>query len=638
MDKLQKLKDLVENKKDREFYINCFEDGVSLEAITELNKKQKVYKNLFKQENIKPSNYSNQTISYKEDFNLLEFTVDSAIEKSAAKKKMRSFFSKKNAHLMTTNIERKFIELNRLNVSEEFYEYFRKKVSAFHSEESMSNALSKEIKTIKTWDFNYQRGRLNNYDVEILKDSDNEIVFEVFDHETAKSLGTDMWCICRENEDFIKYRDKTDRVIFKYDLNEDPLLSNHNMTAYITKASGELINGYMKDDEVMNDEQELSYKPNVTSLDSETYLDRLNNSNEPYHNYPLKVFMDGMADIVKKSDFNFKISPETMSNYLNENKVSVDVVDKFIDNYKNLFVKKDWTNGMVKIMNGMNKLNSETNKTFRKILKNNAYQQSEEFKSLRLIETIEENTLFIDHDSVDLLIKVKNYDLTKEIAEYLEKNDILSENTLLEPFYKKQGVNLSDYFKSNGKEDILRNVLKNNFRLANDLFGGSNNPSGILEVFKGYEDKCDSLFLDRLKDYAEKNKIEPLSAEVSNETLKNEVLRHPKKVFIKQKKIEDRNIHFNYEESLTLLKKAFLGEDIPFAHYEKDYAIEDFVTTKMNMKSRDFLFNSKNISSKAREDFFDFLDECKPEASNSLQCLYEEEKPKKKIINKNKIR
>lgn len=633
MSEKETLKSLIENKKDRQFYLDCLDSGVSMQKILDLNNIYKTHKQLFVQKNKRPSDFREMGNTLESSFDLLEFVFEKEIEKNQARKKIRSFFSKKNIHLVDKKTEACFVDLIKINADDEFYRGFRKKIAAFNDSNSLNSALTKEIQTIKNWNYAFQKSKVSSSDVEILKEDENQLVFEVFDHDTARNLGTNMWCICRENEDFEKYRSKTDRIIFKLDLNA-PVSSNHAMTAYVTKASGELINGYLKNDDVMSESEELMYKPEINSLASEDYIRRLDSSSLNHSEYILKAYQDNMQKEMKKEDYNLNVEIESLDRYLSDNSTS-DLMNNLLDNYKEFLAPEKRPDGLSVMMHRLNRLQADNN-LYQRFLKNEDYISSDYFLSSRLMDVIEENSLFINSESVKILVEKRGYDLNKEIGDYLDENGSMSDDRILSEVYKEAGVNITKYFKESGKENRLRDVLYRNFNLADDLFGGNKNPNEIMDVFRGHEGKYESYFLDKLKVYAESKGLEPISSEVSEQMLKQEIFRHPRKIFIKQNKLESRNISFDYDESLVLLKKAFLEDNMPFNHYEKDYAMEDFLETKMNERSRTFLLESPLIDQKARTDLFDFLDTCKEAVNEKLQKEYEEKRPKRKVLNTNK--
>ncbi len=635
MNDREALKSLIENKKDRQFYLDCLDDGVSIEKITELNDKYKSYKNLFVQKNQRPSDFRKMGNTLAVSFDVMEFIFDREIEKSQAKKKIRSFFSKKNIHLVDEKTEMCFVDLIRINADAEFYRGFRKKVAAFNDTASLNSALTKEIQTIKNWNYSFQKSQVSSSEVDILKEDENELVFEVFDHDTARSLGTNMWCICRENEDFMKYRDKTDRIIFKLDLNV-PVSRNHSMTAYVVTASGELINGYLKNDDVMSKEEEILFKPEIDALNPENYMRRLENSSLSHNEYALKAYQDNMQKEMKNVVSNINVNVEDLDSYLAANSSSK-LMNNLLDNYKDFLSPEKRSDGLSIMMHRLNRLQAD-NVLYQRFLENEDYVNSDYFLSSRLMDVIERDCLFINSESVKMLVEKRGYDLNKEIGDFLDMNSSMSDDRILSPVYKEAGVNITKYLKESGKEGRLRDILYRNFNLADDLFGGNENPNDIMDVFRGHEDKYESYFLEKLKTYADSKGLEPISSEVSEQMLKNEILRHPKKIFIKQSKLESRKISFDYDESLVLLKKAFLDDNMPFNHYEKDYAMEDFLDSGMNEKSRIFLLESNLIDSKARSDLFDFLDTCKNEVSEKLQLAYEEKRPKTKNIKPNKLK
>lgn len=631
IDYKEELKKLIENKKDRDFFIDCIEEGVSFEDVIAFNKKQKTYKQLFVSKEIRAHEYRNLGNNLVSSFDLLNYVANKEIEKNQARKKMRSFFSRKNMDIANDQTLNLFVDLIRLNVEDEFYHSFRKKISAFDSTEKLNRALTKEVNVIKRWNYNIQEKEISSSNVRIIQNEENNLVFEVFDFNTARNLGTNMWCICRDEEDFITHRGETDRIIFKYDLTK-PASSDESMTAYVTKASGDLNTGYLRDDNTMSDDQITRLLPKIPPMDSGEYMERLSGNK----NNVIKIYDDNMEVVMRNNDYDFNISIEDLD-YNLENNSTKYLMNKLLDNYKEFLNKDDYSNGLGVMMHRMNRLNT-TNEMYQRFLNNPDYTKSDYFKSRNLIDEVSENTLFIDSESIDLFVKKKELNVEKEIGDELINKNKLYDIQLLLPVCKNANINLMNYFKEIDQEDKIEDILFRNFNLANDLFGGDKNPEKIIDIFKKSNVEYNSYFLDKLNNYAVENNIEPLKIEVSENVLKKELLKHPKKMFIKEASMLKKNIVFNYEESLSLLKTAFLDDDVPFEHYEKDYAMEDYLSAVMNEKSKDLLLNSKHVDKKAVNDFFVFLDGCKQEVSVELQEKYEKTKPNLKSNKKNKMR
>jgi hypothetical protein len=249
------LKTLITNKEHRAFYEMCVKDGVDINEIIKFNDKFKNFKNLFQDNNINPSDYS-IIPKAKDAFFKLNNVCDKLIIKSKANKKMRSFFSNKDKDLINEDTKDLFCDLIELNVSDEFYRGFRKKVAAFKTNKQLNDALIKEIETIKEW-VNPEKliKKIHSMNTSNISIENGEILFEVHDFKSAKKLGTQMWCICRDETTFIDHQKDVDRIFFKYNFNE--YVNNVNaMTAYIVNPDGSIKAGYFKDDKEMSKEEE----------------------------------------------------------------------------------------------------------------------------------------------------------------------------------------------------------------------------------------------------------------------------------------------------------------------------------------------------------------------------------------------
>ena len=85
------IKKIIENKKDREFYLECFNSGVSFEEICNIHNKTIEYKNLLRNENIRAQNFFKSGDTDKESFLNFFNTVEKTIRLEPYKEKWESF-------------------------------------------------------------------------------------------------------------------------------------------------------------------------------------------------------------------------------------------------------------------------------------------------------------------------------------------------------------------------------------------------------------------------------------------------------------------------------------------------------------------------------------------------------------------
>lgn len=613
------LKTLIENKQDREFFSSCISAGTRLQDVIDLNDKLKTYKNLFKANNIKPSDFKATEESANKAFFNLQNTCDKLIIKSQAKKKMRTFFSNKHASIINKETANLFCDLIELKVSEEFFNGFRKKVSAFKTAEKMNEALSNEIKVIKEWNdqSNLIKKIQSSNTSNISKLSESEILFEVHDFKTAKELGTQMWCICREEETFIDHKDEADRVFFKYNLKE--FVNNKNsMTAYIVKPNGMPRSSYYKDDSAMTKEE---FKAQNISFEPYTYnqfKDRLSEHGISESDSVLITYKHGFNHYLMEGDFE-KISKQNLLDFLVKNP-KIEIVKKIYDDRKELFKEEEdvLTTFMIDLENNFSKQSKEI---FFDILGQPTFKNSEYFKENSFIDLINSH-FYLDPNEYERVLDGKGTDLQDELLDVIraEKKHLL--NTGIYDLAKNKKIDLTQSLENEPK--LIMYLIKDNLSLLDSIFGGEEAPEKVLKLIEPLMSDASSSLTLSLKSYAKEKGLEFLNEDAENEALIRDMVKRPNTLFVKIKKIEERNIKVDYESSLSILKTLFLDEDLPFERYESTYIMDDVVEAKMNQKTKEIVLTHNLFDNEARVDFFSKVNEHRKHSEKEVQKIFDD--------------
>lgn len=601
------IKDLVENKKDRAFYLECFNSGVSFKDITNIYKKTLEYKNLLKNENIRAQDFDKSGDTVKESFLNFFNTVEKTIIKSKANKKMRSFFSNKYKDLHNEETLELFCDLIDINASDSFYNAFKKKVAAFKNTTDLNNALVDELTLMKSWNIEDQAKRLGVSKSEI---KDNKIMFEVNNYEDARAFGTSMWCICRENETFNDHKKNATRIYFRYDLDKyvnDP----EAMTAVLVEPNGTIQNAYYKNDNIIEDSKVNDLKFNFSSLSYDQYIEEMSHLEKD--DLFLSFYENDFSKELHKNEENISINVSNLRNFL-ITKSSPNILKKLLEDKEILFDKKDY-NRFFEIIYTTYECGylDKYNDGLEELLWNPDFLKSNVFKSLSLWNIAEELS-YISNENIHNFILVKNLDLEEEFVNIVKRQkQTVRVSSKLFNIFKEENIDIYKSLENRGERELLKEVVINSLPNIKDFFNLEENAEGVFEIFKEEYPKIKSMDIERINKIGKEYNVREsllINEDNSQENIIKEILKKPSHIFIKNSKIEKYDINFNYNDSLTILKKVLLDEDLPFRKYEKEYVSEDIALIGVNHKTLDFIVNSPRIDNRARKDFTDFVKEC----------------------------
>lgn len=475
--------------------------------------------------------------------------------KQKAKKLIRTVSSHKK--IFNEDTYKYFKTLAELNVSTEFIkENIAKKIKTFKTAESLNAALLNHINTFSQWDINSKLQLIKQNNVNIISTQNNKILFEINDFESSKNLGSPMWCITRDIDDFENYRKDSDRIIFCYDFNKEPS-HNENKTAYIVNAQGNVSSGYFNDDSFMKEEEYKKYEQYFDKYTEEEFTNRLYEKNYSNEYITLLLisneFEDNIEEHLEECNFN-NLNIEQFNNFLNKHNEKA--VLNIIDNYNQIFTNLD-NNGRL-LDHLMIYAESISYSDFgcdiiTKIMENEDLLDCVFNNKLKYTESFLHYISYSNKDSekqFKLLLANDNYNLKEDLkgfSSYSFNKEILK---LLKSIENE--TNIKEYIKSNA--DIAYQVISSHN--TDEAFDYLNlditKDKNLIQILK---DK-----MMHIKDLKDKTlRIKTKLSEISKDqeelhnVLKENILNRPRNLFSKRKELEANNILFSKEETLDAL-------------------------------------------------------------------------------------
>tara|TARA_Y100001960_G_scaffold270875_1_gene297298 strand:- start:58991 stop:61213 length:2223 start_codon:yes stop_codon:yes gene_type:complete len=273
-------KSITDNKKQREFIVNCLTEGqVTNKMIDDLFEKAKTYKQLLKNNNISIDNMiaeSEGNQLYSKTFENINDEVEKSIILNQSKKLLRSVTSRKHAHLINKETQEIFFAMHQNGVTRQMLEDgVMKKVALFEDPQEFNDALisgylNKMTKTELSRKIEKTNGK-------IISDKDGVVSIMVDDYESMEKLGTNMWCVQRSDKTYDSYTDTGSYFVITYDLNKK-MSDPKSLIATIVKANGKVSEHYDNKDNFFTDE-ELSNRieENSHSFTYEEFKERIKN-------------------------------------------------------------------------------------------------------------------------------------------------------------------------------------------------------------------------------------------------------------------------------------------------------------------------------------------------------------------------
>lgn len=183
----------------------------------------------------------------------IEIFSDQIHEKISMLKKLsfiKSIKSHKYKKLFTKDVEMEIGLILDNKISESFLkDNFFIKIGAYKTSDDLLLGLrifkSKNIKWSKKWYLDKIKDLSLN--VTILESQNNYMIIEVEDYNACKELGTNAWCIVREENMFNTYMDKLRRQIIALNFSL-PIESNNSMIGFTICPLGNIYDSYLRND------------------------------------------------------------------------------------------------------------------------------------------------------------------------------------------------------------------------------------------------------------------------------------------------------------------------------------------------------------------------------------------------------
>ena len=475
--------------------------------------------------------------------------------KQKAKKLIRTVSSHKK--IFNKDTYAYFQTLAELNVSTNFIkENIAKKIKTFKTPESLNAALLNHINTFSQWDINSKLQLIKQNNVNIISTQNNIILFEINDFESSKNLGSPMWCITRDIDDFENYRKDSDRIIFCYDFNKEPS-HNENKTAYIVNAQGNVSSGYFNDDSFMKEEEYKKYEQYFDKYTEEEFVNRLYEKNYSNEYITLLLisneFEDNIQEYLEECNFN-NLNAEQFNKFLSKHNEKA--VLNIVENYNKIFTNLD-NNG--RLLDHLMIYGESINYSdfgcdiITKIMENEELLNCVFNNKLKYTESFLDYISYSSKDSekqFKLLLANDNYSLKedlKELSSYSFNKEIFK---LLESIENEH--NIKEYIKSNA-DIAYKVILSHNTEEAFDYLNlDITKDKNLIQILK---DKIIPIQDMKDKTLKIKTKLSEISKdqEELNNVLKENILNRPRNLFNKRKELEANNILFSKEETLDVL-------------------------------------------------------------------------------------
>lgn len=246
------LNNLLEQKKQKIFFNKCLNDGIKKETIEKLISNLKKYKNLMKTNKINLNDVIvDNTKTILKRFEDINDRVEKAILENKGKKLLSSVTSKKHTYLINEETKEIFQILAMNGVTRDQLESsVTFKLEAFEDPYSFNEVLKKTliIRESKEELIN----RVKSTTSEIISTKNNKIVLLINSASDMKELGTDMWCVSRDEDMYDHYIRNNDRFTITYDYSKSHL-NNTSLSAAIVSPSGKVLELYDNKDKLFND-------------------------------------------------------------------------------------------------------------------------------------------------------------------------------------------------------------------------------------------------------------------------------------------------------------------------------------------------------------------------------------------------
>lgn len=254
--KIKFLNELNVSNKEKIFFSNCMDEGVSEEMIQNLLENLKKYKNLMKQNDLNINNVINnkEYNSFYKTFEDFDDKVEKTIIRSKGKKLLRSLVSNKYSHLINEETKEIFITLAKSNISRKILENgLFKKIAMFENSNDFNKALIENYISVNNKEVILEKAK--NLGVKILHNEKNKLKLFIDSHKEMKEFGSNMWCVQRSERTFEKYTKTGSYFIISYDF-DLPGNNPESLMASIVSSKGMIFETYDSNDNLNNTKNE----------------------------------------------------------------------------------------------------------------------------------------------------------------------------------------------------------------------------------------------------------------------------------------------------------------------------------------------------------------------------------------------
>lgn len=293
----EKIKSLFKNKKrDKEIAFKLIYFGVvDKEKMIKVYEKYQDYKLLLRQNNIIFNEYfydkfkDIENFSDKKSILLIEKTfenfnddIEKTIINNNAKKLLRSVISNKYKHLInetTLNLFREFY-VNGIK-RDEIQKLITSKLAQYEHVDDFNGALQSHLFNKIGWGHDSFSKRVREVipDDLICYSDNNQIIFEAYNFKVSQKLGSPMWCVSRESENFDDYTYDLGRLFFKYDFSKN-FEDIESLCAYVVEPTGYISSAYYKDDTNMAPSEYEHLESVMPKMTKQTIYEKLKSSRE----------------------------------------------------------------------------------------------------------------------------------------------------------------------------------------------------------------------------------------------------------------------------------------------------------------------------------------------------------------------
>lgn len=508
-----------------------------------------------------------------------------------------------------------FHTLAELKVDVEFIKNnVGKKIKAINTTEELNKTLKTHIDTFSDWDLGAKLSIIKQNNTHIISTQNNKIIFEVEDYESSRNLGSPMWCITRDNEDFENYRKDSDRIMFCYDFNKEAE-DNEHKTAYIVNAQGNVTSGYFNDDSIMNKDKYSQYQDYFDKYTEEEFLYRLENKNYSFEYQILLLianeFEENISEMIEESNFN-NLSEEKFRNFIGKN--NEEAIFKIINKYPEILLPE---NNKGNLINTLMTYAEEVNysemgcKIITQVISSEELSKEAFKNKIKYTEDIIHNISLSGYESeeqIKVLASNKNYDLKKDIKKLtslhfgkrvFELFELLEEDFKLKNFIKENKNVVFEMINCHQNAEAFKYLSlnkDNDIELIEYLVNEFNNKKDKISESRQYEI---SKQLANLSNNAD---------EEVKKAIKLNILKRPRNLFSMRKDVAENEVVFSKEETLNICSGLIFEEKYDNAKkLDKIDKYEDLLIFRLPEPFIKGIFGSSSLDSEGLSEFINFI-------------------------------